>query len=87
VLQNCIKFCSTPYKEGEKCKKKKTGERPKARDLGGGGGGGQKINKKNKMGVSLCGLAIYIKKYFKAKKKNENSNISPCKIIIVKNSS
>jgi hypothetical protein len=30
--------------------------------------------------VLHCGLAIYIKKYLKAKKKNyENSNISPCK--------
>jgi hypothetical protein len=30
--------------------------------------------------ASNCGLAIYIKKYLKAKRKNyENSNISPCK--------
>jgi hypothetical protein len=35
-----------------------------------------------------CGLAIYIKKHLKEKKKNyENSNISPCKNIIFKNSS
>jgi len=37
--------------------------------------------------VSHCGLAIYIKKYLKAKakKKNyENSNISPCENIIFK---
>jgi hypothetical protein len=38
--------------------------------------------------VSHCGLAIYIKKYLKAKKKNyENSNISACKNIIFKKSS
>jgi hypothetical protein len=38
--------------------------------------------------VSCCGLAIYIKKYLQANKKHyENSNISPCKNIIVKNSS
>jgi hypothetical protein len=61
----CYKIESN-FVQPKKCKKKKTGERPKARDLG---GGGQKIKKKNKMGVSLCGLAIYIKKYFKAKKK------------------
>jgi hypothetical protein len=38
------------------------------------------------MGVSLCGLAIYIKKYLKAKEKNYGNlkNISPCKIIILK---
>jgi hypothetical protein len=35
-------------------------------------------------GVSHCGLAIYIKKYLKAKKKYGNSNISPCKNIILK---
>jgi hypothetical protein len=36
-------------------------------------------------GVSHCGLAIYIKKYFLRQKKNyENSNISPCKNIIFK---
>jgi hypothetical protein len=30
--------------------------------------------------VSHCGLAIYIEKYLKGKKKNYgNSNISPCK--------
>jgi hypothetical protein len=30
--------------------------------------------------VSHCGLAIYMKKYLKAKRKNYgNSNISPCK--------
>jgi len=35
--------------------------------------------------VSYSGLAIYIKKYLKAKKKDyENSNISPCKNIIFK---
>jgi hypothetical protein len=33
-------------------------------------------------GVSLCGLAIYIKKYLKAKKNYGNSNISACKNII-----
>jgi hypothetical protein len=38
--------------------------------------------------VSHCGLAIYIKKYLKAKKKNyENSYISACKNIIFKKSS
>jgi hypothetical protein len=38
--------------------------------------------------ASHCGLAIYIKKYLKEKKKNYgNSNISPCKNIIFKNSS
>jgi len=38
--------------------------------------------------VSYCGLAIYIKKNVKAKKKDyENSNISPCKNIIFKKSS
>jgi hypothetical protein len=32
------------------------------------------------MGVPHCDLAIYIKKYLKAKKKSyRNSNISPCK--------
>jgi hypothetical protein len=38
------------------------------------------------MGVSLCGLAIYIKKYLKAKEKNYGNSkiISPCKIIIFK---
>jgi len=31
-------------------------------------------------GASRCGLAVYIKKYLKAKRKNYgNSNISPCK--------
>jgi hypothetical protein len=35
-----------------------------------------------------CGLAIYMKKYLNAKKKNyENSNISPCKNIIFQKSS
>jgi hypothetical protein len=39
-------------------------------------------------GVSHCFLAIYIKKYLKAKKGNYgNSNISPCKNIIFKKSS
>jgi hypothetical protein len=38
-------------------------------------------------GVSHCGLAVYIKKYLKAKKVYENSNISPCKNIIFKKSS
>jgi hypothetical protein len=37
-------------------------------------------------GVSHRGLAIYIKNYLKAKE-DENSNISPCKNIIVKKSS
>ncbi len=33
----------------------------------------------------VCGLAIYIKKYLKAKKRNYgNSNISPCKNNIFK---
>jgi hypothetical protein len=46
------------------------------------------MNKSIKQGgVSHCGLAIYIKKDLKAKKKNYgNSNISPCKNIIFKNS-
>jgi len=30
------------------------------------------------------GLAIYIKKYIKAKEEYKNSNISPCKNIILK---
>jgi hypothetical protein len=38
-------------------------------------------------GVSHYGLAIYIKKYLKAKKNYGNSNISPCKNIIFKRSS
>jgi len=38
-------------------------------------------------GVSHCGLAIYIKKYLKAKENYGNSNISPCKNIIFKTSS
>jgi hypothetical protein len=40
-------------------------------------------------GVSHCGLAIYIKKYCKAKRRimETNSNISPCKNIIIKKSS
>ncbi len=33
-------------------------------------------------GVSHCGLAIYIKKYFNAKEELWNSNISPCKNVI-----
>jgi hypothetical protein len=38
--------------------------------------------------MSHCGLAIYIKNYLKAKKKNYgNSNISQCKNIIFKKSS
>jgi len=47
----------------------------------------QKTKNKNKKtrGVSHCGLAIYIKKYLKAKEEYyENSNISPCKNIIFK---
>jgi hypothetical protein len=40
---------------------------------------------KTRVFVSHYGLAIYIKKYLKAKKRNYgNSNISPCKIIIFK---
>jgi hypothetical protein len=42
------------------------------------------------MGVSslCCGLAIYIKKYLKAKEEySGNSNISLCKIIILKKKS
>jgi hypothetical protein len=36
-------------------------------------------------GVSHCGLAIYIKKYLKAKQELwKHSNISPCKNIIFK---
>jgi hypothetical protein len=35
-------------------------------------------------GVSHCGLAIYIKNILRQKKKDENSNISPCKNIIFK---
>jgi len=39
-------------------------------------------------GVSHCGLAIYIKRYLKAKEENyEKSNIFPSKNIILKNSS
>jgi hypothetical protein len=39
-------------------------------------------------GVSHCGLAIYILEGILRKKKNyENSNISPCKIVIFKISS
>jgi hypothetical protein len=67
VLQNCIKFCSTPYKEGEKCKKKKTGERPKARDLG--GGGIKRLIRKIKWVCHFVALPFTLKKYFKAKKK------------------
>jgi hypothetical protein len=37
--------------------------------------------------VSHYGLAIYITKYLKAKEELGNSNISPCKNIIFKNSS
>jgi len=37
--------------------------------------------------VSHCGLAIYIKKYLLAKEEYGNSNISPCKNMIFKNSS
>jgi hypothetical protein len=37
--------------------------------------------------VSHCGLAIYIKKYLNAKKKYGNSNISPCRNIILKKKS
>jgi hypothetical protein len=37
--------------------------------------------------VSHCGFAIYIEKYFRAKKNNGNSNISPCKNIVFKKSS
>jgi hypothetical protein len=44
---------------------------------------------KQRGGVSHCGLAIYIKKCLKAKKKRnyENSNISPCKNIVFTKSS
>jgi len=34
--------------------------------------------------VSHCGLAIYVKKYLKAKEEYGNSDISPCKNIIFK---
>jgi hypothetical protein len=37
--------------------------------------------------VSHCGLAIYIRKYLKAKEELWNSDISPCKNIIFKQSS
>jgi hypothetical protein len=37
--------------------------------------------------VSHCGLAVYIKKYLREKKNCGNSNISPCKNIIFKESS
>jgi hypothetical protein len=37
--------------------------------------------------VSHCSLAIYIKKYLKAKKNYGNSNISPCKDIDLQKSS
>jgi hypothetical protein len=41
------------------------------------------VNAIEKQGVSQCGLiAIFIKKYLKAKENYENSNISPCKNII-----
>ncbi len=39
------------------------------------------------MGVSQCGLAIYIKKYLKVKENFGTSNISPCTNIIFKKSS
>jgi hypothetical protein len=40
---------------------------------------------KTRVFASHYGVAIYIKKYLKAKKKfNGNSNVSPCKIIIFK---
>ncbi len=46
------------------------------------------LNLKKARGVSHSGLAIYIRKYLKAKRKNYgNSNISPCKNIIFKKSS
>jgi hypothetical protein len=37
--------------------------------------------------VSQCDLAVYITNYLKAKEELGNSNISPCKNIIFKNSS
>jgi hypothetical protein len=44
--------------------------------------------KKKTRGVSHCGLAIYIKKYLKAKEEHwKHSNISPCKNIIFQKSS
>jgi hypothetical protein len=49
------------------------------------GGQSTYLTKLKTRGVSHCGLAIYIKKYLKAKKENYgNSNISPCKNIIFK---
>jgi NAD dependent epimerase/dehydratase family enzyme len=40
----------------------------------------QKMKKQGDRVSHLCGLAIYMKKYLNAKKKNYgNSNISPCK--------
>jgi NAD dependent epimerase/dehydratase family enzyme len=48
----------------------------------------QKMKKQGDRVSHLCGLAIYMKKYLNAKKKNYgNSNISPCKNIIFKKSS
>jgi hypothetical protein len=45
----------------------------------------QTKKKKNTRGLSHCGLAIYIKKYLKAKEEYyENSNNAPCKNIIFK---
>jgi hypothetical protein len=41
--------------------------------------------KNKELVVSHCGLAIYMKKYLKAKRRiNGNSNISPCKNVIFK---
>jgi len=58
----------------------------------GGGAGGRRRRRRRKQnktrGVSQCSLAIYIKKYLKAKEECfGNSNISPCKNIIFKKSS
>jgi hypothetical protein len=38
-------------------------------------------------GASHCGLAIYIKRYLKAKEELQKLKYSPCKDIIFKNSS
>jgi hypothetical protein len=45
------------------------------------------ITKLKNKGCVTCDLAIYMKKYLKAKKNYGNSNISPCKNIIFKKSS
>jgi hypothetical protein len=57
-------------------------------DFSFGGGGEEEDKEKKTRGVSHFGPAIYIKKDLKAKEEFfGNSNISPCKNIIFKNSS